>query len=855
MLRKLLALSLLSLSFTARGQQVLYVDSSVTASGIGTTWPAAYKTLREALLIANAGNTSTQYVINVAKGTYYPGGQQSPASVDTAFMITRPGVILFGGYPSGGGTRNVTANPTILSGNVNTAASTADNSNHIMVIAGVSGNDSIVLDGLGFMHGSAMKNLYTATLNGQSVSSQRGGALYNINVNAPIIINNCLFANDSAANGGGAIYNEDASPVISNSAFVSNFSYDGGAIYSFSNAYNRIINSTFTGNRADRQGGAISSDRQDIAGVATYQGCTFTGNSAALYGGAIYDYSLNSTPSRFRVCTFNQNRAAIGGALYWDVDSTANAAVASITFGTFTSNRATNSGGGIFASFSRAAYLIDSSTFTDNRATGVGGGLCLSSDDSAAGGDIRVTTFIRDSATHGGGLYSDVSRFALSDSRFLGNWASTGAGLYHFQPSGPSPIVNSIFSGNVAVTNGAGILNYTTLGRVSITNSQITGNKAGLRGAGVYDSLNSNPRIVNVTFADNNAPFGNAVANLLSSNPIVINSILWEGPANNIFNLPGSATTVSYSIVQAGYTGSNNSTSNPFFVAPLPTGAAPAVGGNYRLQGCSPAINTGDNSAVTATTDLDGNARIYNTTVDRGAYEYPVPFPTPITGDSSLCAGNSIQLSNYTIGGVWSSSDTSVVTIASNGVLTGRKVGSVVISYVVSNSCPINMTKNITIDTVNIGLSVSGSTVTANQAGAQYQWLNCLTGHSIIAGQTSQSYTPQLTGLYAVAITRNGCTDTSNCVTAIGTTVPTVSNFASAITYYPNPTTGILTVSSQPYQPTNIRLADLTGKIILQMMPQATTSRLDLSAYPAGMYLLVLSNGTEQHTLKVSVIR
>jgi hypothetical protein len=279
------------------------------------------------------------------------------------------------------------------------------------------------------------------------------------------------------------------------------------------------------------------------------------------------------------------------------------------------------------------------------------------------------------------------------------------------------------------------------------------------------------------------------------------------------------------------------------------------VGGNYRLQGCSPAINTGDNTAVTTTTDLDGNARIYNTTVDLGAYEYPVPFPTPITGDSSLCAGNSIQLSNYTIGGIWSSNDTSVVAIATNGVLTGRKVGTAVITYSVANSCPITLTKTITIDTVNAGVSLSGSTLTSNQSGAQYKWLNCLTGHSVIAGQTSQSYTPQVTGLYAVVVTRNGCTDTSNCFTAIGTNVTSISNFASAITRYPNPTTGMLIVNSHPYKPNGIRLKDLTGKTLMQMVPQGATTTLDLSSYPAGLYLLELTNGTEQHTLKVSVIR
>ena len=47
-----------------------------------------------------------------------------------------------------------------------------------------------------------------------------------------------------------------------------------------------------------------------------------------------------------------------------------------------------------------------------------------------------------------------------------------------------------------------------------------------------------------------------------------------------------------------------------------------AAGGNYRLQAGSPCIGAGNNGYVQGATDLDGNARTVNTTVDMGAYEY-----------------------------------------------------------------------------------------------------------------------------------------------------------------------------------------------------------------------------------------
>lgn len=62
----------------------------------------------------------------------------------------------------------------------------------------------------------------------------------------------------------------------------------------------------------------------------------------------------------------------------------------------------------------------------------------------------------------------------------------------------------------------------------------------------------------------------------------------------------------------------------------------------------------------------------------------------------------------------------------------------------------------------NVGLN--GNVLSAQQNGATYQWLNCVTGNSPIVGATSQTYTVPGNGSYAVAITLNGCTAQSNCI-------------------------------------------------------------------------------------------
>jgi len=57
----------------------------------------------------------------------------------------------------------------------------------------------------------------------------------------------------------------------------------------------------------------------------------------------------------------------------------------------------------------------------------------------------------------------------------------------------------------------------------------------------------------------------------------------------------------------------------------------------------------------------------------------------------------------------------------------------------------------------------TGSVLSADQTGGVYQWLDCDNNYAILNGETNQSYTPAVTGNYAVEVNMNGCVDTSAC--------------------------------------------------------------------------------------------
>ena len=86
-------------------------------------------------------------------------------------------------------------------------------------------------------------------------------------------------------------------------------------------------------------------------------------------------------------------------------------------------------------------------------------------------------------------------------------------------------------------------------------------------------------------------------------------------------------------------------------------------------------------TAYVGTKDIRDSTRFFRNSMDMGAYEAERIFPLPITGGSSVCVNSTLQLANGISGGNWMSSNTSIATINSSGVVTGVSAGIDTISY------------------------------------------------------------------------------------------------------------------------------------------------------------------------------
>jgi predicted outer membrane repeat protein len=207
-----------------------------------------------------------------------------------------------------------------------------------------------------------------------------------------------------------------------------------------------------------------------------------------------------------------------------------------------------------------------------------------------------------------------------------GNAGRYGAG-FNISSSSPT-ITNSIITGN-AGHYGGGILG-SNCGAI-LANVLISGNTASEQGGAMYNEWAAAPVLTNVTIAGNKANYdGGAIYNNLAATLQLRNTIVY-GNSSGIYNNNGTPN-IQYSLVQGATSTTNGNiagTVDPSFVN-LPI-AGLHTSGDYTLQTCSPAINTGNGiffttgqspNLQTVTTDLKSTTRNQGITVDMGVYEY-----------------------------------------------------------------------------------------------------------------------------------------------------------------------------------------------------------------------------------------
>ena len=74
-----------------------------------------------------------------------------------------------------------------------------------------------------------------------------------------------------------------------------------------------------------------------------------------------------------------------------------------------------------------------------------------------------------------------------------------------------------------------------------------------------------------------------------------------------------------------------------------------------------------------------------------------LPVIDPITGGTTVCLDQTLQLNNTTPGGVWKSADPAIATVNSTGLVSGLSAGMADIRYIVSQGCIDSVSTTVTV--------------------------------------------------------------------------------------------------------------------------------------------------------------
>jgi hypothetical protein len=191
-------------------------------------------------------------------------------------------------------------------------------------------------------------------------------------------------------------------------------------------------------------------------------------------------------------------------------------------------------------------------------------------------------------------------------------------------------------------------------------------------------------------------------------------------------------------------------------------------------------------------------------------------------------------------------------TVIVNGVtydennLTGTEI------LTAQNGCDSTVTINLTLaPTINISLTVLDQTLTANQTGATYQWLDCDNGNAPIVGATNQNYTATATGNYAVEITVGACTETSLCdfVSMVG--LDEVDG--STISVFPNPSQGMINIVIENGSSTiDYSITSLDGRLVKEgSQINAQEIQINIENESEGVYFLKVNQDENTRLFKI----
>ncbi len=300
---------------------------------------------------------------------------------------------------------------------------------------GLYGNNVVSISGGRFLNSTSMTN---------------GGGLFG---NKAVSITGTEFQqNRSTASSGAGLFATGTLSVVDGRFLDNTAAGAGGGLYA--NAAATLNGGRFEGNQVTSfSGGGLYSS---FSSGVTLSGTVFVSNSATSKGGGVYASGVLKATGAY----FERNKAKMGGD---NGGGGAYASGLSLTNTVFVGNTSSGYGGGA-ATASGYQATLSGGRFESNRASSSGGGLY-------ALGPLAVadTVFVSNTAqTYGGGAYLGGAGSRIENALLARNSAPAGAALYCVPTGG---VADVLFTTIVSPTVGGGSAIQAAAGTVRITDT------------------------------------------------------------------------------------------------------------------------------------------------------------------------------------------------------------------------------------------------------------------------------------------------------------------------------------------------------------------------------------------------
>jgi hypothetical protein len=598
--------------------QRLYIASNGICSGHGSSWEDALAPYRiqEAIDYLNSQGGGE---IWVAEGTYHPTDYcyNDISNFRSKAFIMKPKVSMYGGF---NGTeisldeRDINENSTILDGNTLNSPNDYDFSFHVVLFSSEYGDfdSTCVLDGFIIQNGCA---------NGISPNDIGGGVFLNNNNQSMCpIIRNCTIRNNKSTTGGSGIACE--------------------AFGTLSNMHTTISNNYFTNNNIVYSNIAFSNSKEAVIAIVAHDNANINIHISA---------------------SIISNNSGTG----LSISATDGSYISSIIENNYIANNLFN--GIALNSFNNGNIqsLISHNNIYSNGKEGILNYL-------SGNGEIN-TTITKNIIAHHKEFYSRAIKLhssggtcnlTISNNRIFDN---EGGGIHakgslqssSFQSVYNITINNNLIYNNTCQNDGGGILlsnSQENIINANITNNTLVNNKA--NSVPSYYSSDAIYCLNTNLYMQNNIVWQNT----LNSNSLVFITNENYTPISELYNNALSAIIENTDINENFYLLDtiNMNPLGPHFKNPSTflgqaTNAEDSAAlhlVDFSIEPCTNSIiiDNGNNAFVDFETDIDGNLRIMNDTVDLGAYESDSK-GINLSGNMFICGDGETQV-NISFSGI-----------------------------------------------------------------------------------------------------------------------------------------------------------------------------------------------------------